>query len=215
MISLPRALIAIAGLLTASLAAGFVHFAASATAPAERHSDAAEGIVVLTGGELRIREGAWLLRQGRAKRLLISGVNRVTTRQDLMRLAGLRGEQFNCCVDIGYRARNTVGNADETRDWVREKGFRSLIVVTSSYHMPRSLAELALVLPDVTLLPHPVLPAKLRAEPWWQNSATARMLVGEYLKYLPAVTRLAMDRIARTWDNRSIAAGPPRHGTSS
>ena len=63
---------------------------------------------------------------------------------------------FECCVDIGYEAQDTPGNADETMHWAADQGFSKLIIVTSSYHMPRSLTELGRVMPDVRLVPYPV-----------------------------------------------------------
>ena len=104
----------------------------------------ADGIVVLTGGDFRILEGARLLQEGRATRMLISGVDAKTSRDDLLKLSGLPPTTFNCCVDLGYFAQNTVGNAEETRAWAQSRKLGRLIVVTSSYHMPRSLAELDL-----------------------------------------------------------------------
>ena len=79
-----------------------------------------------------------------------------------------------CCVDLDYSAQNTLGNAVETRRWAMDRGLHSLIVVTSSYHMPRAMAELANQLPDVALIPYPVVSDKLRIEPWWSNIATPR-----------------------------------------
>ncbi len=56
--------------------------------------------------------------------------------------------------------------------------------------MPRAMAELAHELPDVTLLPYPVVSEKMRAEPWWENSETVRLLLWEYVKFLVAKVRM-------------------------
>ena len=71
--------------------------------------------------------------------------------------------------------------------------FNSLIVVTSNWHMPRAMAELEHQLPDVTLVPYPVVSEKMKSDPWWSDLATARVLLGEYLKYLFALTRMQVD----------------------
>jgi uncharacterized SAM-binding protein YcdF (DUF218 family) len=105
---------------------------------------------------------------------------------------------FDCCIDIDRSAINTIGNAVETRRWARERGFHSLIIVTSSYHMPRALAEISHQLPDATLLPFPVTTERQRAEPWWSNAGSARMLVSEYLKYLVAIVRMRFDAFDRS-----------------
>jgi uncharacterized SAM-binding protein YcdF (DUF218 family) len=69
----------------------------------------------------------------------------------------------------------------------------SLIVVTSNWHMPRALVELEHQLPEVKLIAFPVMSVKLKTEPWWQSVDTARLLFGEYLKYLLALTRMRLD----------------------
>ena len=94
-----------------------------------------------------------------------------------------------CCVDFD-RSLNTLGNAIETRRWAEGRGFHSLIVVTSNYHMPRAMAELAHQLPDVALVPFPVVSDRLRGEPWWANGTTMRLLFSEYLKYVVAQLRM-------------------------
>jgi uncharacterized SAM-binding protein YcdF (DUF218 family) len=149
----------------------------------------ADGIVVLTGGASRISDAIELLAAGHGQRLLISGVNRSTNRSEISRLNPEFERMVRCCVDFD-RSLNTVGNALETRRWAEARGFRSLIVVTSSYHMPRALTEIAHQLPNVVLVPFPVVTDKLRMEPWWTSAATARLLLLEYLKYMVASGRI-------------------------
>lgn len=173
-------------LTVAALLLGFLVFAANVTKDATPPLSKADGVVALTGGALRIRRAAQLLAAGQAQRLLITGVNRSTGMQQLQALTGLRDDQFRCCVDIGYRALNTRGNADETHDWMRKHRFRSLIVVTANYHMPRSLAEFTRRLPDVRIYPHPVTPHTMRRRLWWTDGQQAAILALEYLKFLPA-----------------------------
>ena len=112
----------------------------------------ADGIVVLTGGASRIADAIELLAAGRGRRLLISGVNRVDQRAARSRASIPNSRAMvRCCVDFD-RSLNTLGNAIETRRWAQARGFRSLIVVTSNYHMPRAMTEIAHQLPDVTLI---------------------------------------------------------------
>ena len=168
----------------------------------------ADGIIVLTGGDTRIAEGARLLAAGHAQRMLISGVNKITRRDELMRISGLTTEKFNCCVDLGYSALDTIGNADEARDWVEGRSYDSLIVVTASYHMPRSIAELARTLPNTHLIPHPVMPKSFHREAWWLHMPTARILLSEYLKFLPSAARYGVARMLRPWQDNSFASAP-------
>jgi uncharacterized SAM-binding protein YcdF (DUF218 family) len=151
----------------------------------------ADGIVVLTGGASRISDAIELLAAGHGQRLLISGVNRSTNRTEISRLNPEFARVVRCCVDFD-RSLNTLGNAVETRRWAEARGFRSLIVVTSSYHMPRALTEIAHQLPDVALVPFPVVTDRLRTEPWWTSAATTRLLLLEYLKYIVASARIGL-----------------------
>jgi uncharacterized SAM-binding protein YcdF (DUF218 family) len=153
----------------------------------------ADGIVVLTGGAERISDAVDLLATGRGKRLLITGVNRSTTLSEIARLVPSQEKYVTCCVDLDYSALNTVGNATETRRWVDSRGFRSLIVVTSTYHMRRALSELGRQMPDVELIPFPVVSERMRSEDWWSSPEAARLLVTEYLKFLFAQLRIMLE----------------------
>ena len=156
---------------------------------------AANGIAVLTGGVAHIDEAMKLLAQGKAKRLLITGVNRTTSTEALKQLASEGDQLFACCVDIDKEARNTINNATETSQWVAQHHYNSIIVVTSNYHMPRALAELARVMPDVTLIPYSVTDNNVRLDRWWAYPGSIRLLVSEYLKYLPALGRLGATQL--------------------
>jgi uncharacterized SAM-binding protein YcdF (DUF218 family) len=149
-----------------------------------------DGVVVLTGGENRVRAGLKLMAEAPVRRVLISGVYRSTSREDFRRHFALPTVLSDCCLDIGYLAQDTVGNAEETRAWVDVWGFERLIVVTSGYHMPRSLLELRRAMPGVELVPHPVSWGREDKPRWWTDSAAVRMVLREYGKYLVALVRL-------------------------
>lgn len=155
--------------------------------------DSADGIVVLTGGTSRISDALQLLATGRGKRLLITGVNPDTTTADIAREVVNYNKLLSCCVDLDYSALNTYGNAVQARRWAVAHGFHSLIVVTSAYHMPRAIAELAHQLPDAPLIPFPVVSDRLRTEPWWSSGDTTKLVLSEYLKYLAAKVRMRFD----------------------
>jgi len=153
----------------------------------------ADGIVVLTGGTSRIEDAIQLLASGRGKRLLISGVNKSTTPREIARLVPQHEGLVACCVDLDYSALNTVGNAAETRRWAKDRNFRSLIVVTSNYHMPRSMAELGHQLRGIELMSFPVVTDRHRPDAWWSDMATARLLFFEYVKYVVAQARMHLE----------------------
>ena len=150
--------------------------------------------MALTGGASRISDAIELLAAGHGQRLLISGVNPVTNVDEMSRLNPEFERWLRCCVDID-QSLNTLGNAIETRVWAERLGFRSLMVVTSGYHMPRAIAEIAHQLPGVALIPCPVMPDRLKTAPWWTDGLMARLLVSEYLKYILMHVRIGLNRI--------------------
>jgi len=153
----------------------------------------ADAIVALTGpsaerGSAAIR----LLEQDKGERVLISGVNREVRRQELRALTPGSSRLFNCCVDLGFEAEDTVGNAQEIAAWAEAKGYDSLIVVTSDYHMPRALTEIRAAAPGVELTPFAVETPSLDDSRWWRAAVTARRMTLEYMKYLAAMARAAV-----------------------
>jgi len=186
----------LAALCAAALVLGFAAFVWLLPSEEPVFDHAADGIVVLTGGTSRVTDALELLAAGRGKRLLITGVNPGTTTGEIARQVVDYDRILACCVDLDYSALNTFGNAVQARRWALEHGFHSLIVVTSAYHMPRALAELAHQLPDAALIPFPVVSDRLRIEPWWSNGATTRLVLSEYLKYLFAKVRMRFDSVA-------------------
>lgn len=175
------------------LAGGFVRFVSSIASDEVSLESKADGIVALTGAAGRIPDAIELLATERGKRLLITGVHRATSSREIARITPVYSKYFTCCIDLDRSALNTFGNALETRRWAREHNFNSLIVVTSNWHMPRAMAELAHQLPDGTLIAYPVISEKVKTEPWWSNTDTARLLLAEYLKYLFALMRMRLD----------------------
>jgi uncharacterized SAM-binding protein YcdF (DUF218 family) len=171
-------------LALAAFAIGFLWFASAIARSEPTLTRTADGIVVLTGSPLRIDDAVELLAAGRSQRLLISGVHPSTNTVELARGRPEHQKWFACCVDLGHQAVNTRGNAAETARWANKRGVRSLIVVTSAWHMPRALLELERELKGVELIPYPVVTDRMREEPWWSSVQTARLLFLEYVKYL-------------------------------
>jgi len=182
---------AVAGLVV--LGFGFFWFVSQVPDEEVSLSRNADGIVVLTGAATRIPDALELLNSKRGTRLLITGVHRTTSAKEIARLTPLNQKLFTCCVDLDRSALNTLGNALETRRWARDRGFTSLIIVTSNWHMPRAMAELKHQLPDVTLIQYPVLSEKIKSSAWLTDPEIMRLLVSEYLKYVFAVMRMRLD----------------------
>jgi uncharacterized SAM-binding protein YcdF (DUF218 family) len=184
----------VAGLGAAALFAGFLVFVGTLPRHERSPADRADGIVALTGGAQRIGDAIDLLAGGYGRRLLITGVNERTSRDEIARLNPTQHALIACCVDLDYRARNTIGNAIETRRWMRAHRFSTVAVVTSNYHMPRTLIELDHALQDSDrVLPHPVVTGGLDADRWWQSPPTAKLLASEYVKFLASWVRTRLE----------------------
>jgi uncharacterized SAM-binding protein YcdF (DUF218 family) len=189
----------------------FVHSSLSITADPRRQTDA---IVVLTGGRLRLEAGLDLLGAGRARKLFVSGVNPHVDRLELMRVSGRTGDDMSRIV-IGHDADNTFGNARETAGWMRQEGYRSLRLVTSWYHMQRSLLEFERAMPDAVIIAEPVFAARAEGGEHWLD--VTMLTVSEYDKYLAALVRPAMQTIwphmsdMRTRDTAENAVAISQH----
>ncbi|MFC3675022.1 YdcF family protein [Ferrovibrio xuzhouensis] len=189
--------------------------------PGDQRTDA---IVVLTGGTARLATALRLLNEQKAERLLVSGVGPTVTKASLLQAvlpsmpdaaqaaANWQGIDlqllFECCVDLGFEAADTAGNALETAGWLNAHGYKSIRLVTANYHMPRSLVEFSRRLPGITIVPHPVLPDSMRVEGWWQRRQAAGFLLGEYSKYAIALIRARLDAAIAAALGETGAAAP-------
>lgn len=203
-----------------TILAGFAWFVSQLHSDQQKPARKAEGIVVLTGGSSRISDAMDLLAQGYGKRLLISGVHHANSAADILRILPDSEALLACCVDLDRSAVNTRSNATQTRRWVAERGFHSLIVVTSNYHMPRAMVELTYAMPNIDLIFYPVIGDKWHDEPWWESGAALRLLLSEYVKYVAAEARvrlahLGFDVIPEADEQPVIGDKPARPATAS
>jgi uncharacterized SAM-binding protein YcdF (DUF218 family) len=150
----------------------------------------ADGAASLTGGSnARLKLGVQLVESGKVPRLLISGVNRAATAEEVRLVAGGKAETFACCIDLGREATDTVGNAVEVSAWVSRYRIKKLIVITDNYHMPRSLFEMRRANPGIDIIAYPVEADAYSDKDWWQNERALRGLGLEYGKFIVAIGR--------------------------
>ncbi len=179
--------------MAALFAGGFGVFATYISELATpREVAAADGIIVLTGGQARIDAALALLEAGKGRRLLISGVHPSADRESLRLATGGDARLFDCCVDIDHAALDTAGNAEESAKWMQTNHFERVIVVTNNYHMPRSLLEMHRQAETVTLEPYPVVNTPLDQGGWMTKPAAVRVIFTEYAKYVAALARAAL-----------------------
>ena len=150
----------------------------------KEHTDA---IVVLTGGRNRIAEAILLFNDGLADKMFISGVSQKVTIGDIENKAGIE-LVFPDRAELGYKAENTLGNALEIKEWIERNNITSVRLVTSNYHLPRALAELAAYHLPLKVISHPVYSDHLSGK-WWQSWGTFKFIFAEYNKFLFAYIR--------------------------
>ena len=140
-----------------------------------------DAIVVLTGGSNRIGAAAKLLNDRKADKLFISGVFKNTSLKELQRREDV--EIFNSeQVTLDKQAKNTVENAQITSQWIKDNNIRSIYLVTSNYHLPRSVVEFEHYNRGLRIIPYPVYSGKVKQ--WWKNWHSFMLLAGEYNKFL-------------------------------
>ncbi len=172
--------------------AGLVWYASMIPSPGAPDPTKTDAIVVLTGGSERMAEGMRLLEGAMARKLFVSGVyHRVEVKQ-LLRVAKKNPGELECCIELGYAADNTAGNARETAGWMAKESFTSLRLVTASYHMPRSLFEFRRAMPGIRIIVHPVFPEGFKHTDWWLWPGSTGLILSEFTKYLMALVRIEL-----------------------
>lgn len=152
----------------------------------------ADAVVVFTGTAMtRLEVGLELLQRDKGERLLITGLYEKQRFDEIIALAPADAQRrLRCCLDLDYKAANTVANARETALWAEVHGFQSLIVVTSAQHMPRAFLELRRAMPTARLSAYGVVPPQVKLDYWFAYPGTMALLLGEYTRYLWALTGL-------------------------
>ena len=160
---------------------GFIVFSAYAIGMKFHSLEKTEAIIALTGGNDRITESLRLLQEEYAPRLFISGVNENVTGYHLLKEID---SVWQDKTELGHWAKTTRMNAIETAEWVKKNQIKSIILVTSFYHMPRSLLEIERAIPNLKIIPFAVFPQSFEENTDWIHTRYAWQLFLEYHKFL-------------------------------
>ena len=141
------------------------------------------GVVVLTGGKNRIEKGVDILSKGYGDKLLISGVFMPSEIEAKFSLEREKKELFKCCVSFDQKSKNTLENAEEVEKWLNQnKDIKSIILVSSYYHLPRSMMILEKkIKSDVKIYPTPAIQKNN-----FENQILfhLKLIISEYFKVL-------------------------------
>lgn len=166
---------------------GFIWFGQKINDYMEYNEEHTDAIAVLTGGRNRIAEAIKLFNNQMADHLFISGVEKNTSLRDITQKLKLKINN-PVKVELGHKATNTIENAIEIKEWIEKNNIHSVRLVTSNYHVPRSLSELESLNLSLKIIAHPVYSEKV-ARHWWQSWGTFKLILGEYNKYLVVIIR--------------------------
>ena len=191
-----KLLVACAAVLCISLlSAGLYQFASHASKEAAINNlPTADAIVVLTGEDNRIHSAVELLKAKYGKRLLISGVSNTVSDKTILNIFAPKTADASCCIDLDRLALDTKGNAEHTANWAKKHGFKKVIIVTSSYHMPRSLDHLKRTMKGIELIPAQIMPKDMQGKSALSMMANPKVII-EYTKFL--LTRIHLDPVAK------------------
>ena len=144
--------------------------------------------LVLTGDSGRLQAGYALLLEGKIQNLYISGVSKGVTTKDFENIKGIKGKvltQIQNKIVLGYEATSTKSNAFEAANWFKDSDFQVILLITSSYHMPRALMLHRREMPNVVFIPYPT-PAITGSEETL-NARRMTIFLREFAKYLAAL----------------------------
>jgi len=137
---------------------GFIWFAAMPPPPADDVET--DAVIVVTGDLGRIKRGIDILERGLADELLISGVNPKVQPEEFAAEFGLSQRLMHCCVELGFTAVDTRGNAAEIRQWATTRQHRTLRLVTSDWHMRRAASVVGDALPASIIVVRDAVPTR-------------------------------------------------------
>ena len=154
-----------------------------------------DAVIVLTGGRNRIMEGIKIINMNLADRLFISGVSNDVSLKDIERTHNIKVND-PLKIELGYHAANTIENASEIHNWVENNDIESIRLITSNYHIPRSIEELSAHPLSTTILIHPVYSENVSPK-WWKTKGTQRLIMSEYNKFLYVYIRNCFNFLKR------------------
>ena len=161
---------------------GFCFFTKQIYSYPQDNESKTEAIIVLTGGKNRITEAGKLYNRKLGDKLFISGVNEQVSLGQIERRNEIKLKSKSK-VELGQKARDTIGNAEESVEWINQNHIDSVRLVTSNYHIPRSLLEFKSRLPDLEIIAYPVYSENVQKQ-WWKSWGSFVLLTSEYNKYL-------------------------------
>lgn len=141
-----------------------------------------DAIIALTGGSNRIKEAVELINNRLSNILFISGVKKGISFEEIAHTQNLKINP-TCSIIIEQASTNTVENAIQTSEWMKKNNIKTIRLVTSNYHIPRSYLEFKTNNPDLKIIINPVYSNKV-SDKWWKNGGSFMLIASEYTKFM-------------------------------
>ena len=171
--------------------AGLAWFAGLVPRDSRADPAATDAIVVLTGGSQRVENGLTLLAEGKAKKFFVSGVYRSTDVKALLRATSQKPEWLTCCIELGHEADNTP--RQRRRDRGLDEGGEFPFAAPRHRELSHA-AQPAGIFPRHARHPHRAQPGlshrRVHTACGGCGPHAAMLVIGEYVKYLFALTGL-------------------------
>ncbi len=154
----------------------FIAFAHKINAYKSDNSTKTDAIIVLTGGKNRIQEGIKMMDNNLATKMFISGVSKQTSKKDL-------NISHNKDIELGYAATTTFENGIEVKEWINTNNIKTIRLVTSNYHLPRSLLEIKNQNKNIKVIESPIYSDNINKR-WWTSLKTTSFIFIEFNKFI-------------------------------
>ena len=141
-------------------------------------------IVVLAGSSGRINTAYELMKEREVPVLFVAGVYKAVSFEAL-------AKEFNIDyndrerIKIDNASRTTVENAKVALQFAEENNIKTIVLVTSVYHIKRAEMIFNKVFEDqgAMIIPYTAYTTKLEPDSWWCDYRTFINLLDEYVKY--------------------------------
>ena len=174
--------------ILALLVFGLIGFVSSINKYKQPNLGKLDVAVVLTGGAGRVDKGIEILQKNKVKKLFISGVHKSVAIRSLLNEVKQNKANANNIV-LGYMANTTFENGIEVADFINKNNYKSIYLITNSFHMPRSIREIKYRLPNIKIIPYPVQNKNIKTNQWYLYPGSLWVLTVEYIKNIVVIIR--------------------------
>ena len=139
-----------------------------------------DGIAVLTGGKGRINLGLELFNKNRNLKLIISGVDKKVSDKSIIP----NNLKNKSSITIDKISESTYENAQIINEWTSKYKLQNVTIITSYYHMPRSMMLIQSFTPTINFYAYPVEKKISNKISFKENILYYFFITEEYVKYL-------------------------------